>query len=162
MIMVHAFTMIIIHACTMVIVHACSMIIIHACTMIILHACTMIVVHACTSTCMYYDHNTRIMSYRAHDPSPLRRGGLEGLPPPMTQEGLGGCKPPPQIAVPRYKVLKGITINTRHTRNKKAYMISTSQSKQCKIKNAEDYVYCILLLALQKHDVITLCRQQCN
>ena len=41
---------------------------------------------------MYYDHSTCIISYRAHDPSPLRRGGLGWLCPPREAAGFGGCK----------------------------------------------------------------------
>ena len=46
------------------------------------------------STCMYYDHSTCIMSYRAHVPSPLRRGGLGGLCPPREAGGFGGLQAP--------------------------------------------------------------------
>ena len=46
------------------------------------------------STCMCCGHSTCIMFYRAHVPSPLRRGGLGGLCPPREAGGLGGCKPP--------------------------------------------------------------------
>ena len=54
------------------------------------------------STCMYYDHSTYmyydlstcIMSYMAHVPSPLRRGGLGGLCPPREARGFGGLQAP--------------------------------------------------------------------
>ena len=46
------------------------------------------------STCMYCGHSTCIMSYRAHVPSPLRRGGLGGLCPPREAGGFGGLQAP--------------------------------------------------------------------
>ena len=78
------------------------MITVHAYTMIIVHACTMISMNYDHSTCMYYDQSTRmyydhstcIMSYRAHVPSPLRRGGLGGLCTPREAGGFGRLQAP--------------------------------------------------------------------
>ena len=46
------------------------------------------------STCMYCGHSTCIMSYRAHVPSPLKRGGLGGLCAPREAGMVGGLQAP--------------------------------------------------------------------
>ena len=46
------------------------------------------------STYMYYDHTTCIMSYTAHVPSPLKRGGLGMLCPPREARGFEGLQAP--------------------------------------------------------------------
>ena len=95
-----------VHACTMITVDACS-IIDHSTCMCYDHSACMYSGHrTCMyydcSTCMYYDHSTCmccghstcIMSYTAHVPSPLRRGGLGGLCPPREAGGFGGLQAP--------------------------------------------------------------------